>query len=701
MMNTISPNDSLAPQSKNNHLALDIQLLKDSLDIIDVIQKQGTALDHVKGDEYIGLCPFHDDHTPSLTVNANKQIWLCRTCPGKNGKPHLGGDVFDFLTTMGNTLPQAIAIVKGESTTTATPIKRQHTDITKTLQWTHIQAPAAPTMQDYQHYKYGQPDKTYRYNNKNGSCAGYVCRFELPEGKETLPFIYAKNGNSGATEWRYLGFQNPYRPLYAADLIDQNPNAIVVMVEGEKCADFINELLRSDEFVATTWIGGAGQVGKTDMSQLDTRRVIFWPDNDEPGEKCMRYAMSVIKSSKKRFIKIDAGLPKHWDAADSGFNTQQLRDFISPFINVVESDPLPVSIPKVDKVPDYAQMLKEAIVSVNDNIEVPPVCIEMGNNGYFCTVGTLGNISLVIGKAKQGKTFAVSMVLAAAESGTPFDDTIRVALPQSQKNIILFDTEQSKYHVQRVIKRVCSLAGVAIPINLITYSLRSKSTAERIGMIEYALYNTPNVGLACIDGIRDCVVNINDPEESTAIANMLLRWTEQLNIHIACVLHTNKGDDHARGHIGTELTNKAESVISISKSSGDKEIAIVKPEYCRDKEFEEWAFKVNDEGISEVLKGWSRTSQSAGVGTQKTTTNPNDIPDETHGVILADVFKMDSELTRAQIKVSTKLNVTRWLYLKTPIGDNKADMWITRWRERGLIEVTGTPNTSSARYKMV
>jgi putative DNA primase/helicase len=379
----MSPSDSLAPQSKNNHFALDIQLLKDSLDIIDVIEKQGTALEHVKGDEYIGLCPFHDDHTPSLTVNANKQIWLCRTCPGKNGKPHLGGDVFDFLTTMGNTLPQAIAIVKGETSESATPVKRQHTDITKTLQWTHIQAPAAPTLQDYQHYKYGQPDKIYRYNNKNGYCAGYVCRFELPDGKETLPFIYAKNGNSGATEWRYLGFQNPYRPLYAADLIDANPDATVVMVEGEKCADFINEILPSSEFVATTWIGGAGQVGKTDMSQLDTRRVIFWPDNDEPGDKCMRYAASVIKSTKKRFIKIDAGLPKHWDAADSDFSENQLRDFISPPVTEIMVDTR-----QADHMVILEALLREIhIVNFRNLTGITDESIKIGKKHYLiCTV---------------------------------------------------------------------------------------------------------------------------------------------------------------------------------------------------------------------------------------------------------------------------------------------------------------------------
>ena len=35
-----------------------------------------------------------------------------------------------------------------------------------------------------------------------------------------------------------------------------------------------------------------------------------------------------------------------------------------------------------------------------------------------------------------------------------------------------------------------------------------------------------------------------------------MQWTGEQNIHIQTVLHLNKGDDNARGHIGTELNTK-------------------------------------------------------------------------------------------------------------------------------------------------
>lgn len=289
---------------------------------MDVIESQGVKLE-LHGSEYKGLCPFHDDHNPSLNVNKYKQVFFCASCEDKKG------DIFDFLMAMGNTLPQSIAILKGESTS-AKPAKRAHTNVVKTLQWSHILATTAPTLNQFAHYKHGEPSKTYRYNLPTGQCVGYVCRFEVPDGKETLPFVFAKNGSSHATEWKYLGFQNPYRPLYNADLIASNPSATIVLVEGEKCADFINELLPAPEFVATTWVGGAGQVGKTSLDQLINRDIVFWPDNDEAGEKCMRYAMSQIAAKSKRYIIPSAELPPHWDAADSGFSIQQLRDYIIP-----------------------------------------------------------------------------------------------------------------------------------------------------------------------------------------------------------------------------------------------------------------------------------------------------------------------------------------------------------------------------------
>ena len=58
-----------------------------------------------KGKNYFGLCPFHDDHSPSMSVNEEKKIFTCFVC-GKTG------NVFSFVQEYENvSFPEAVKIV--------------------------------------------------------------------------------------------------------------------------------------------------------------------------------------------------------------------------------------------------------------------------------------------------------------------------------------------------------------------------------------------------------------------------------------------------------------------------------------------------------------------------------------------------------------------------------------------------------------
>ncbi len=54
--------------------------------LLDLMASLGIEL-RTAGGEYMGLCPFHDDHDPSLSVNAEKGVWHCFGC-GKSGNYH-------------------------------------------------------------------------------------------------------------------------------------------------------------------------------------------------------------------------------------------------------------------------------------------------------------------------------------------------------------------------------------------------------------------------------------------------------------------------------------------------------------------------------------------------------------------------------------------------------------------------------------
>ena len=229
---------------------------------------------------------------------------------------------------------------------------------------------------------------------------------------------------------------------------------------------------------------------------------------------------------------------------------------------------------------DYENIWQKSLIHVTDEFALPPVVLQAGE----AIIGTLGNFSVSTGKAKAKKTFNVSAIVAAALiNGKVLE--YQASFPESKRTILYFDTEQSPYHCQLVMQRILRLAGLPIdrePEYLRFSHLRAIADPnERREIIRYAIYNTPNVGLVVIDGIRDLMLDINNSTEATKLVGDLMQWTSEQKIHIQTVLHLNKGDDNARGHIGTELNNKAETVLQITKDNTLPERSIVAPSIIR------------------------------------------------------------------------------------------------------------------------
>ncbi len=79
----------------------DIDFILDTLDIVDLISEYIKL--EKKGRNYLGLCPFHNERTPSFTVSREKKIFHCFGC-------NKGGNVFQFLSQIENiTYAQAVS----------------------------------------------------------------------------------------------------------------------------------------------------------------------------------------------------------------------------------------------------------------------------------------------------------------------------------------------------------------------------------------------------------------------------------------------------------------------------------------------------------------------------------------------------------------------------------------------------------------
>jgi len=260
-----------------------------------------------------------------------------------------------------------------------------------------------------------------------------------------------------------------------------------------------------------------------------------------------------------------------------------------------------------------------------ETVEKPPVICSIGGE----IVGTSGNLSLLLGRAKTKKTFLTSLIVAPAITGKA-QEVIQVKLPSGKNKIVFFDTEQGDYHVWLMTNRIIRLvkeSGVKITKEdiqkkFIVYKLRiADSVEERVDFIEEIIYRDNEIGMVIIDGIRDLLSDFNNPGESMDIACSLLRWSQERNIHILSVLHTNKGDNYARGHLGTELTNKSESVIMV-ENVGDI-YSRVKPEFVRNIPFKEFAIYIDNTGLPRI--GYVDIDQSSNKKSNKKIPDPKDI----------------------------------------------------------------------------
>ncbi len=328
--------------------------------------------------------------------------------------------------------------------------------------------------------------------------------------------------------------------------------------------------------------------------------------------------------------------------------------------------------------PSLSELLSKSRINYGDEIIEPPVCISINCDHGESIIGTMGNFSLVMGKAKSRKTYFTSLIVSRLLTND--NDKIRTYLKPGKDKILFFDTEQSGYHVQKVLRRIISTAKITDKETnrVALHCLRPFGTAKRLELIEYALYNTPGVGVAIIDGIRDLVKDINSAEEAAMICDRLLKWTAELNIHIVVVLHQNKADNNARGHLGAEITNKAETVIQIAKDAQNPDLSIVSSEYLRDIDFKEFAFGIDEDKLPYLINDW--TTQKKESKTTKASA-PNIIADEFHLLRLGEAFKSGENLTYEPTWRAIK---NSFLGFQT-ISDNKAKDFLTYYQQKGWI----------------
>lgn len=233
--------------------------------------------------------------------------------------------------------------------------------------------------------------------------------------------------------------------------------------------------------------------------------------------------------------------------------------------------------------------ISKYIVHPNEDIPMNQTILNQGDTRVF----SLGDISVITGQPKSRKTFLVASICAAYLS----DNGYLGLCNASPGKILLIDTEQSKPYVQAVIRRIYRILHWSFDEDhqdsIHVLSLRELSARDRLLTSEAAIDQCKPT-LVIIDGFADLLADTNSLEESTQKVSDLMRISTDYQCHICTVVHTNPNSEKMRGHTGSELQRKAETVLLVTKSD---EITTVSPQFCRNLEFKKFSFRIDDTGL--------------------------------------------------------------------------------------------------------
>jgi len=245
--------------------------------------------------------------------------------------------------------------------------------------------------------------------------------------------------------------------------------------------------------------------------------------------------------------------------------------------------------------------LKDSVIDPTVTIEKPPTIFSIMDVQAMTFVErrvfTLGNFSAIIGKAKSKKTYLLSAISAAIISQRTLWKKFK-GHPDSKHLVLYFDTEQGDYDAWNVVRRICTLSGGINPDKFKAWNLRRFTPAERCQIIEFALQMyKDSIAFMVIDGIADLATAINDEDEATRVTGLLLRWTKDYNCHIATVIHQNKNDNFATGHLGSSIMKKCEIIISVTKDTQDFTMSQIECDYTRSVEFKAFKMHIDTDGL--------------------------------------------------------------------------------------------------------
>lgn len=180
------------------------------------------------------------------------------------------------------------------------------------------------------------------------------------------------------------------------------------------------------------------------------------------------------------------------------------------------------------------------------------------------------NLHTLQGTKKAGKSAAGLALIVAALKG----EYIGITASREDLAVLWIDTEQDKETLRRKARAVLAMAELdAQPERLKIVTLRGYGgPAEALAVTLQAIEEN-RADFVFLDGVVDLCQAFNDEEKSREVVRQLEAYAEKHGAAILGLIHTNKRDNEARGHLGAIMQQKSAEIYQVNKEGDTAQVS--------------------------------------------------------------------------------------------------------------------------------
>lgn len=268
--------------------------------------------------------------------------WFCNQCGGKDQHGGAGNGMDLLMRTTGWSFADAAKRIEAHLGLPSTSTSKRRSKPHRIPDKPPVDAAPPPL---------GRATAQWCYRNADGEQLFWIQRLDLPpkdgkparklfihrvwlDGRWHYPRSRGENADPFTCEW-----PTP-RPLYNLHHLAAQPDAKVLVVEGEKAADAAARLFPS--LVVVSWPNGSKAVNLIDWQPLAGRSVTIWPDNDDDGRSAMAALATKLigLDCTLKVVENDTTFPHGWDIADADWSADQAMAYVREHIKSIDASQL-------------------------------------------------------------------------------------------------------------------------------------------------------------------------------------------------------------------------------------------------------------------------------------------------------------------------------------------------------------------------